>query len=113
MGTRWIIHKKDGITINSNWDSNDVSFRKNWSKYITSIQLQREIDKKLFTLSSRNNSSNVFWQTDDFVVGSENKPKMLGRRIFKSLGKDNWIEFCLKNGENITINVINKKIKVE
>ena len=45
MGIRWIIHKKDGKTIASDWNSNEESFRKNWSEDITSIQLQRENKK--------------------------------------------------------------------
>ena len=113
MGTRWIIHKKDGQTVTSNWDSNDVSFRRNWSEDITSIQLQREEDKKLFTLSARKNSKALFWQTDDFILDPNNgQSKMIARKIFKSLGNDNWLELVLNTDESITINVINKKIKV-
>ena len=113
MSIRWILHKKDGQTVTSNWDSNEVSFRKNWSEAITSIQLQREEDKKLFTLSARKNSKALFWQTDDFILDPSNgQSKMIGRKIFKSLGDDNWLELGLKKDENITLNVINRKIKV-
>jgi hypothetical protein len=113
MGTRWIIHKKDGQTVTSDWDSNEVSFRKNWSEDITSIQLQREEDKKLFTLSARKGSKTIFWQTDDFIIDPNiDQSKMIARKIFKNLGEDTWLELALKNGENITINVINKRIKV-
>jgi hypothetical protein len=115
MGIRWIIHKKDGSTINSGWNSGDTSFRNNWSRDISSLQLQREEDKRLYTLSKRKNSKSVFWQTDDFLVGANSdSPIMVSRRIFKSLGEDNWIELILKNKyKNITLNVINKKIKVD
>jgi hypothetical protein len=113
MGIRWIIHKKDGQTVTSNWGSNDVSFRKNWFEDITSIQLQREEDKKLFTLSAKKNSKTIFWQTDDFVFDPNNgQSKMIARKIFKSLGEDSWLELALNNDKNITLNVINKKIQV-
>lgn len=113
MGIRWILHKKDGQTVTSNWDSNEVSFRKNWSEDITSIQLQREEDKKLFTLSAKKGIKANFWQTDDFVLDSNTEQtKMISRRIFKNLGNDTWLELVLKNGENVTINVTNRRIKV-
>jgi len=113
MGIRWIMHKKDGQTITSNWDSNDISFRKNWSEDITSIQLQIEEDKKLYTLSARKNSKAIFWQTDDFILDpNTEKTLMVSRRIFKSLGPNTWLELVLKNDKNITLNVINHKIKV-
>lgn len=113
MPTRWIIHKKDGQTTTSDWDSNEVSFRKAWSEDITSIQLQREENKKLFTLSARKGSKTIFWQTDDFILDPNKESSvMVSRRIFKNLGEDTWLELALKNGENITINVINKRIKV-
>jgi len=115
MGIRWILHKKDGQTVTSDWDSNEISFRKNWSEDITSIQLQREEDKKLFTLSARKNSKNLFWQTDDFILDpNTEQTKMIARRIFKSLGEDTWLELVLSNnGENVTINVRKEKIKVK
>jgi phosphomannomutase len=113
MGIRWIIHKKDGQTITSDWNSNEISFRKSWSEDITSTQLQREEDKKLYTLSARKGSKTLFWQTDDFILDPNNgQSRMVARKIFKSLGEDNWLELILNNDENITINVINKKIKV-
>ena len=113
MGIRWILHKKDGQTVTSNWDSNDISFRKNWSEDITSIQLQREEDKKLYTLSARKNAKTIFWQTDDFILDPNTEQSlMISRRIFKRLGPDTWLELVLKNNMNVTINVINKKIKV-
>jgi len=113
MAIRWIVHKKDGQTVTSNWDSNDISFRKNWSEDITSIQLQREEDKKLYTLSARKNAKTIFWQTDDFILDPNTEQSlMISRRIFKSLGPDTWLELVLKNNMNVTINVINKKIKV-
>ena len=113
MGTRWILHKKDGQTTTSDWDSNEVSFRKNWSEDITSIQLQRE-DKKLYTLSARKGSKSLFWQTDDFILDTNTEQtRMLARKIFKSLGDNNWLELCLIEGkEKPTINIINKVIKV-
>jgi hypothetical protein len=113
MGTRWILHKKDGQTTTSDWDSNEVSFRRNWSEDITSIQLQRE-DKKLYTLSARKGSKSLFWQTDDFILDPNiEQTRMIARKIFKSLGDNNWLELCLIAGkENPTINVINKVIKV-
>ena len=114
MGTRWILHKKDGQTTTSDWDSNEVSFRRNWSEDITSIQLQREEDKKLFTLSARKGSKVTFWQTDDFIFDpSKEQSRMIARKIFKSLGDNNWLELCLIEGkENPIINIINKVIKV-
>ena len=114
MGIRWIIHKKDGKTIASDWDSNEESFRKNWSEDITSIQLQRE-DKRLYTLSARKNSKTKFWQTDDFLLNSNTEQtEMVARRIFKSLGENNWLVLALNNKEERpTINIINKKIKAE
>jgi len=113
MGTRWLLHKKDGQTTTSDWDSNEVSFRKNWSEDITSIQLQRE-DKKLYTLSARKGSKSLFWQTDDFILDTNTEQtRMLARKIFKSLGDNNWLELCLIEGkEKPTINIINKVIKV-
>jgi hypothetical protein len=113
MGTRWILHKKDGQTTTSDWDSNEVSFRKNWSEDITSIQLQRE-DKKLYTLSARKGSKSLFWQTDDFILDTNTEQtRMIARKIFKSLGDNNWLELCLIEGkEKPTINIINKVIKV-
>lgn len=113
MGIRWILHKKDGQTVTSDWNSNEVSFRKNWSEDITSIQLQRE-DRKLYTLSARKGSKSLFWQTDDFILDpNTERTKMIARRIFKSLGDNNWLELCLIEGkENPTINIINKVIKV-
>jgi hypothetical protein len=112
MGIRWILHKKDGQTVTSNWDSNDVFFRKHWSEDITSIQLQREEDRKLFTLSARKNVKTIFWQTDDFVFDPNTEQSlMVSRRIFKSLGPDTWLELVLKKDKNITVNVINKRIK--
>ena len=113
MGTRWIVHKKDGQTITSDWDSNEVSFRKAWSEDITSIQLQREENKKLFTLSARKGSKTIFWQTDDFILyPNKDQSVMIARKIFKSLGDNNWLELALNKEEKPTINVINKKIKV-
>ena len=113
MGIRWIVHKKDGQTVTSNWDLNDISFRKNWSEDITSIQLQREEDKKLYTLSARKNSKTIFWQTDDFILDPNNgQSKMIARKVFKSLGDNNWLELALNSDKNPTVNVINKKIKV-
>jgi hypothetical protein len=113
MGTRWILHKKDGQTTTSDWDSNEVSFRRSWSEDITSIQLQRE-DKKLYTLSARKGSKSLFWQTDDFILDpGKEQSRMIARKIFKSLGEDTWLELCLIEGkENPTINIINKIIKV-
>jgi hypothetical protein len=113
MRTRWILHKKDGQTTTSDWDSNEVSFRKNWSEDITSIQLQRE-DKQLYTLSARKGSKSLFWQTDDFILDpSKEQSKMVARKIFKSLGDNNWLELCLIEGkEKPTINIISKVIKV-
>lgn len=114
MGTRWIIHKSNGQTITSEWGSNETSFRKNWSEDITSIQLQREVDKKLYTLSARKNSKTIYWQTDDFVLDpSKNQSKMIARRIFRSLGDNNWLELNLVEGkEKPVVNIINKIIKV-
>jgi len=113
MGIRWIIHKKDGKTVNSGWNSNKESFRKAWSKDITSIQLQSE-DKKLYTLSARKNSKTLFWQTDNFLLNSNtNKIEMMTRKIFKSLGENIWLELAFCNeSEKPFINIINKKIKV-
>jgi len=114
MGTRWILHKKDGQTTTSDWDSNEVSFRRGWSEDITSIQLQRE-DKKLYTLSARKGSKSLFWQTDDFILeqGAE-QSKMVARRIFKNLGENTWLELVLSNnGDNVTINVRNEKIGIK
>jgi len=113
MGIRWIIHKKDGKTIASDWNSNEESFRKNWSEDITSIQLQRE-NKKLYTLSARKNSRNKFWQTDDFIVDQNTmQSNMVARKIFKNLGEDTWLELILSNKkEKPTINIIKKKIQV-
>jgi hypothetical protein len=114
MGIRWILHKKDGQTVTSDWDSNEVSFRKNWSEDITSIQLQREKDKKLYTLSAKKGVKTSFWQTDDFILeqGAE-QSRMVARRIFKDLGKDTWLELVLKNNENVTINIRNEKIGIK
>jgi len=113
MSIRWLIHKKDGNTVIAAWDSNKESFRKNWSDSITSIQLQRD-NKKLYTLSTRKNSKNIFWQTDNFLVNPDTmETKMVARRIFKSLDKDIWLEFGLSNNkEEPEINIINKKIKI-
>jgi len=113
MGIRWIIHKKDGKTITSDWNSNEESFRKNWSSDITSIQLQNE-EKKLYTLSARKNSRIVFWQTDDFLLNpNTEQTDMVARKIFKNLGEDIWLELMLSDkSEKPVINIINKKIKV-
>ena len=113
MQIRWIIHKKDGKTVASDWNSNEESFRKNWSDSLTSIQLQRE-DKKLYTLSARKNSKTLFWQTDDFIVDPNTmESNMIARKIFKSLGEDTWLELVLDTkNEKPSINIINKKIKV-
>lgn len=113
MGIRWIIHKKDGKTVASDWNSNEESFRKDWSNTITSIQLQME-NKKLYTLSARKNSKILFWQTDDFLLNlNSEQVEMIARKIFKSLGKDIWLELALdiQTGRPF-INIINKKIKV-
>lgn len=113
MEIRWIIHKRDGKTITSDWNSNEESFRKNWSDSIASVQLQVK-EGKLYTLSSRKNSNCKFWQTDDFLLNPNTKQTdMVARRIFKSLGNDNWLELklCDKNKRPV-INIINKKIKV-
>lgn len=111
MSIRWIMHKKDGKTITSGWDSNEESFRKNWSNNITSIQLQRD-DKQLYTLSARKNSKTIFWQTDNFVIDPKtSQTRMISRRIFKSLGENIWLELILTN-DKLKINVVNRKIKV-
>ena len=114
MGIRWIIHKKDGKTVASDWNSNEESFRMHWSNNITSIQLQRE-NKKLYTLSARNNSKTLFWQTDNFLLNANTElVEMIARKIFKSLGKDIWLELILDiNTGRPFINIINKKIKVD
>jgi len=110
---RWIVHKKDGSTIASNWNLNDVSFRKSWSKDITSIQLQREEDKKLFTLSARKNSKSIFWQIDDFIFDTRSaKSIMIARKILKSLSNDIWIEVSININKEIAINIINDKFGV-
>jgi len=113
MSIRWIIHKKDGKTITSDWNSNEESFRKNWSDDITSIQLQRK-DKKLYTLSARKNSKVIFWQTDDFIIDVNTmESNIISRKIFKSLDDNKWLELVLSNkDERPIINIINKKIKV-
>ena len=114
MGIRWIIHKKDGKTTTSDWNSNKESFRKNWSSNITSIQLQRELDKKLYTLSRKTTSKTIFWQSDVFLLNSNTEQiEMVARGIFKSLGEDIWLELILSNKkERPIINIINNKIKV-
>jgi hypothetical protein len=116
MGIRWIMHKADGKTITSNWDSNDVSFRKNWSDDITSLQLQMTYKNKLYTLSARKNSKTVFWQTDDFLFDPNNScATMVARKIFKKLSKDIWLELSLKEEGNLkpVINIIKKEIKIK
>lgn len=115
MGIRWIIHKRDGITVKSDWDSNEKSFRENWSKDITSIQLQEELSKELYTLSARNRIKSIFWQTDDFILDpNTGKNFMAARKIFKCLGSAIWLELTLDSRNNkLLINIINKKIKVQ
>ena len=114
MGIRWVIHKKDGRTIISDWDSNAISFRKHWDKTITSIQLQRKKDSKLFTLSARKNSDTIFWQTDDFIVNpNTERGDMISRRIFKNLAENIWLELVLINGnDKPKVNIIEKKIGI-
>lgn len=111
MAIRWIIHNKDGKTVTSDWNSNEESFINSWSENISSIQLQVK-EGKLYTLSVRKNSKAKFWQTDDFLLNTNtNKVDMVARKIFKSLGEDNWLELAIKKSTP-SINIINKKFKV-
>ena len=112
MGIRWVIHKKDGSTTVSGWNDNSVSFRKAWSKDVTSIQLQRESDKKLFTLSSFSGKSCDFWEVDDFIVRTSGNSNMVSRKIFKRLYGDIWLGLSLSENTNPEIFVIKKRIKV-
>lgn len=113
MSIRWLLHKRDGKTVMSGWNSNEKSFRKNWSDNITSIQLQDEF-KCLYTLSIRKNEKSIFWQSDDFVLNTANNNTcMIARKIFKNIGKHIWIELKLINGLNKPeINILNKRIKI-
>ena len=108
------MHKINGNTITSEWDSPEVSFRKNWSRNITSLQIQTE-KGNFYTLSTKKGRKSVFWQEDDYIlqIGSDIS-KMIARKIFKNIGKDNWLVLKVdtRTGKP-SLDIINRRIKVD
>lgn len=107
------MHKIDGNTVTSEWNSPEISFRKSWSIDITSLQIQTE-KGNLYTLSTKKGRKSIFWQEDDYIlqVGSDIS-EMIARKIFKNIGNNNWLVLKVdtRTGKP-SLDIIDRRIKV-